>query len=68
MAHVAIPGFVLHRPSASRRVSSLAAPRHGARLAAALRNWWTMSVQEPPAFAARQTRIVDARGRMVPPR
>lgn len=33
----------------------------------AWRNWWTMTVVEPPAIDARQTRAVGARGRMVVP-
>jgi hypothetical protein len=33
----------------------------------AWRNWWDMSVVEDVPFAVRQTRVIGARGRMVPP-
>ena len=33
--------------------------------AGAWRNWWNMSVEEPPAVGSYRTRPVGARGRMV---
>jgi hypothetical protein len=34
----------------------------------AWRNWWAMSVVEDPPLGSRQTHVIGARGRMVPPR
>lgn len=64
----AISDFVLHRSHAPRPLVARTEELPPLKFAGAWRNWWTMTVEEPPPFAARQTRIVDARGRMVPRR
>lgn len=56
--------FVAPRRAARRPVVADVEPLRSTP-AGAWRNWWNMSVEEPPAVGSYRTRPVGARGRMV---
>jgi hypothetical protein len=65
VSHLVLRGGPLTRIRARTEQGSAEAP-HLPAAPGAWRNWWSMPVVEEPPAGARQTRVVGARGRVVP--